>query len=57
VAYQYIKQKGDEIMAKNRKDQLKKNNTALPKADLEFAEERGDGFEQVALQALKKQNK
>jgi hypothetical protein len=40
-------------MAKNKT----KKNTALPKADVEFAEERGNGFEKVALKAQRKQNK
>ncbi|WP_261798575.1 hypothetical protein [Bacillus massilinigeriensis] len=38
-------------MAKNKKN---KNNNALPKADIEFAEERGNGLEKVALRAQKK---
>lgn len=38
------------------KNKSKKNN-ALPKADVEFAEERGNGFEKVALKAQKKVNK
>ena len=37
---------------KNKKS--KKNNTALPKADVEFAEERGNGLEKKALRAIKK---
>ncbi|MEH6904664.1 MULTISPECIES: hypothetical protein [Neobacillus] len=45
-------------MAKNKNNQFKKkHNTALPKADLEFAEERGNGFEKVALKAQKSHNK
>jgi hypothetical protein len=44
-------------MAKNKNNQAKKNNNALPKADVEFAEERGNGFEKVALKGLEKQNK
>lgn len=40
-------------MTKNKS----KHNHALPKADVEFAEERGNGFEKVALKAQKKQNK
>lgn len=44
---------GGDKMTKNKP----KNNNALPKADLEFAEERGNGFEKVALKAQKKQNK
>ncbi|MEH7443709.1 hypothetical protein V7201_15460 [Bacillus sp. JJ1122] len=41
----------------NNKNKQQKHNTALPKADVEFAEERGNGLEKVALKALKKQNK
>ncbi len=37
-------------MAKKRK-----RNHALPKADEEFAEERGNGLEKVALKAMKRQ--
>ncbi len=45
-------------MAKNKNNQLKKeHNTALPKADVEFAEERGNGLEKVALKAQKSHNK
>ncbi|WP_261798730.1 hypothetical protein [Bacillus tuaregi] len=43
-------------MPKNKHRANNKNN-ALPKADVEFAEERGNGFEKVALKALEKQNK
>lgn len=38
-------------MAKKRK-----RNHALPKADEEFAEERGNGLEKVALKAMKRQH-
>ena len=38
------------------KNNSQKNNS-LPKADVEFAEERGKGFEKVALKAQKKVNK
>lgn len=49
---------GGGKMAKNKNNQFKKkHNTALPKADLEFAEERGNGFEKVALKAQKSHNK
>jgi len=41
----------------NNKNKQQKHNNALPKADVEFAEERGSGLEKVALKALKKQNK
>ncbi|WP_285848107.1 MULTISPECIES: hypothetical protein [unclassified Mesobacillus] len=34
-----------------------KHNKAMPKADVEFAEERGNGLEKVALKAQKKHNK
>lgn len=34
-----------------------KHDKALPKADVEFAEERGNGFEKVALKAQRKHNK
>jgi hypothetical protein len=44
-------------MAKNKNNQIKNNNNALPKADVEFAEERGNGLEKVALRAQKYQNK
>lgn len=44
-------------MAKNKNTQSKNNNHALPKADVEFAEERGNGFEKVALKAQKHINK
>ena len=44
-------------MAKNKKNASKTHNTALPKADMEFAEERGNGFEKVALKAQKSHNK
>jgi hypothetical protein len=40
-------------MAKNKP----KHNKAMPKADIEFAEERGNGFEKVALKAQRKHNK
>ena len=40
-------------MAKNKNNQFK--NNALPKADVEFAEERGNGLEKVALKAQKRQ--
>ncbi|WP_257391769.1 hypothetical protein [Mesobacillus jeotgali] len=40
-------------MAKNKP----KHNKAMPKADVEFAEERGNGLEKVALEAQKKNNK
>ncbi|WP_281274529.1 hypothetical protein [Mesobacillus subterraneus] len=40
-------------MAKNKP----KHNQALPKADVEFAEERGKGMEKVALKAQEKVNK
>lgn len=43
-------------MAKNNKNQPKKDN-ALPKADAEFAEARGNGLEKIALRAQKSQNK
>lgn len=43
-------------MAKNKNNKAKRNN-ALPKADVEFAEERGNGFEKVALKGLNEQNK
>ncbi|WP_394238338.1 hypothetical protein [Niallia oryzisoli] len=43
-------------MAKNKNRANNKNN-ALPKADVEFAEERGNGFEKVALKGLNEQNK
>lgn len=45
--------KGGGKMTKNKS----KHNHALPKADVEFAEERGNGFEKVALKAQRKQNK
>ncbi|MEH7074297.1 hypothetical protein [Neobacillus drentensis] len=44
-------------MSKNKKNSAKNHNTALPKADMEFAEERGNGFEKVALKAQKSHNK
>jgi hypothetical protein len=44
-------------VAKNKKNSSKNHNTALPKADMEFAEERGNGLEKVALKALKSHNK
>ncbi|WP_272495716.1 hypothetical protein [Bacillus pinisoli] len=44
-------------MAENKKNKSKQHNTALPKADVEFAEERGNGFEKVALKALRAQKK
>ncbi|ESU31090.1 hypothetical protein G3A_18510 [Bacillus sp. 17376] len=34
-----------------------KHDTALPIADIEFAEERGNGFEKVALKSQRKHNK
>lgn len=34
-----------------------KHNKAMPKADVEFAEERGNGLEKVTLKAQKKHNK
>jgi hypothetical protein len=37
--------------------QKPKHNHAMPKADIEFAEERGIGLEKVALKAQKKLNK
>jgi hypothetical protein len=43
-------EKGVNGMAKKRK-----RNNALPKADEEFAEERGNGLEKVALKAMKRQ--
>ncbi|WP_263406652.1 hypothetical protein [Niallia endozanthoxylica] len=43
-------------MAKNKNNKAKRNN-ALPKVDVEFAEERGNGFEKVALKGLNEQNK
>ncbi len=43
-------------MTKNKNNKAKRNN-ALPKVDVEFAEERGNGFEKVALKGLKEQNK
>lgn len=43
-------EKGVNKMAKKRK-----RNNALPKADEEFAEERGNGLEKVALKAMKRQ--
>ena len=42
---------GDIKMGKNKNS--KKNHQALPKADVEFAEERGNGLEKKALRALK----
>jgi hypothetical protein len=45
--------KGGDHMAKKKP----KHDKALPKADIEFAEERGNGFEKVALKAQKGQNK
>ena len=50
-------QTGGENVAKNKKNPSKNHNTALPKADMEFAEERGNGLEKVALKALKSHNK
>jgi hypothetical protein len=44
-------------MTKSKKNQTKKNNNALPKADVEFAKERGNGLEIVALTAQKDVNK
>ena len=38
-------------MGKNKKS--KKNHKALPKADVEFAEESGNGLEKKALRAMK----
>ena len=49
--------RGGKEMAKNKNNQFKKKNNALPKADAEFAEERGNGLEKVALRAQKSQNK
>ena len=40
-------------MAKHKAENKPKNNNALPKADIEFAEERGNGLEKKALRALK----
>jgi hypothetical protein len=45
---------GGEKMANSKKNAFMKNNNALPKADVEFAQ---DGYEKKALKALKKQNK
>ncbi|WP_262386267.1 MULTISPECIES: hypothetical protein [unclassified Bacillus (in: firmicutes)] len=39
-------------MTKNNKNQVKNNNNALPKADVEFAGE--NGLEKIALRAQKK---
>ncbi|WP_338449755.1 hypothetical protein R4Z09_27000 [Niallia oryzisoli] len=44
-------------MAKNKNNNAPKHNNALPKVDVEFAEERGNGFEKVALKGLNEQNK
>ncbi|MGG3466302.1 hypothetical protein ABES02_01880 [Neobacillus pocheonensis] len=52
-----IYSKGGKEMAKNKNNQFNKKNNALPKADAEFAEERGNGLEKVALRAQKSQNK
>lgn len=41
----------------NHKNKQEKHNTALPKADVEFAKEQNNGLEKVALKAMKKQNK
>ena len=41
-------------MAKHKAENKPKNNNALPKADVEFAEERGNGLEKKALRAFKK---
>jgi hypothetical protein len=48
-----VNEKGGDHMAKNKPE----NNKSMPKADVEFAEERGNGFEKKALKALKKVNK
>jgi hypothetical protein len=40
-------------MAKQKAENKPKHNNALPKADVEFAEERGNGLEKKALRALK----
>lgn len=45
--------KGGDHMAKKKPE----HDKALPKADVEFAEERGNGFEKVALKSQKKVNK
>lgn len=44
-------------MAKKKNKQLNNNNNnnALPKLDVEFAEESGNGLEKVALKAQKRQ--
>jgi hypothetical protein len=42
---------------KNMAKSKPKHDKALPKADIEFAEERGNGFEKVALKAQRKLNK
>lgn len=47
-----IIQGGDHMTKKKPK-----HNNSLPKADIEFAEERGNGFEKVALKAQRKHNK
>jgi hypothetical protein len=38
-----------------KKKQLNNNKNALPKVDVEFAEENGNGLEKVALKAQKRQ--
>ena len=45
--------KGGYKMAKQKAENKPKNNNALPKADVEFAEERGNGLEKKTLRALK----
>ena len=47
--------KEGEKMAKKKNKQLNNNKNALPKVDVEFAEESGNGLEKVALKAQKRQ--
>ncbi|MBM7660955.1 hypothetical protein JOC85_001727 [Bacillus mesophilus] len=47
---------GGGKVTKTNKNQPKHDN-ALPKADVEFAEARGNGLEKVALRAQRNQNK
>ncbi len=50
-----LNDKEGEKMAKKKNKQLNNNKNALPKVDVEFAEESGNGLEKVALKAQKRQ--
>ena len=46
---------GGKVAKKKNKQLNNNNNNALPKVDVEFAEESGNGLEKVALKAQKRQ--